>query len=72
LLTWNGCACKCTKAPITNREINAGLANPTVKAQLEEIGSVPMALTPAEFGAFVAAETEKWGRVVKLSGAKLD
>jgi tripartite-type tricarboxylate transporter receptor subunit TctC len=55
-----------------NREINAGLANPTVKARLEETGSVPMALTPAEFGAFVAAETEKWGRVVNLSGAKPD
>ena len=55
-----------------NREINAGLANPTVKAQLEETGSVPMPLTPVEFSAFVAAETEKSGRVVTFSGAKPD
>ena len=55
-----------------NREINAGLANTTVKAQLEETGSVPMPFTPAQFGAFIATETEKWGRVVKFSGAKPD
>jgi tripartite-type tricarboxylate transporter receptor subunit TctC len=53
-----------------NREINAGLANPAVKAQLEETGGVPMSLTPAEFGALVTAETEKWATVVKFSGAK--
>ena len=43
---------------------------PAVKAQLEETGSVTMPLTPAEFGAFVTAETGKWAKVVKLSGAK--
>jgi tripartite-type tricarboxylate transporter receptor subunit TctC len=52
------------------REIDAGLADPTVRAQLEETGSVPMSLTPAEFGALLTAETEKWGKVVTFSGAK--
>jgi tripartite-type tricarboxylate transporter receptor subunit TctC len=55
-----------------NREINAGLANPAVKAQLEETGGVPMSLTPAEFGALVTAETEKWAKVVKFAGIKAE
>ena len=52
------------------REIAAGLADPTIKAQLEESGSVPMSLSSGEFGALLSAGTEKWGKVVKSSGAK--
>ena len=55
-----------------NREINAGLADPALKAQLEEIGGVPMSLTPAEFGAFVTDETGKWAKVVKFAGVKAE
>jgi len=53
-----------------NHEINAGLADPTIKARLAEIGTVPMVMTPAEFGAYIAAESEKWAKVIKLTGIK--
>ena len=53
-----------------NREINAGLANPTIKARLAEVGTIPMIFTAAEFGAYVAAESEKWAKVVKFAGIK--
>jgi tripartite-type tricarboxylate transporter receptor subunit TctC len=53
-----------------NHEINAGLANPTIKSRLAEIGTIPMIFTSAEFGAYVAAESEKWAKVVKFAGIK--
>jgi tripartite-type tricarboxylate transporter receptor subunit TctC len=53
-----------------NREINAALADPAIKKRLAELGTTPLVFTPAEFGAFVAAETEKWANVVRFSGAK--
>jgi tripartite-type tricarboxylate transporter receptor subunit TctC len=53
-----------------NREINAGLADPTVRARLADVATTPIVFTPAEFGAYVAAETEKWGRVVNIAGVK--
>ena len=43
-----------------------------MKARLTELGGTVFASSPAEFGAFIAAETEKWGKVVRFSGAKLD
>jgi tripartite-type tricarboxylate transporter receptor subunit TctC len=53
-----------------NKEINAGFADLKVKARLDELGNVPMPMTPAEFGKFVADETDKWAKVVKLAGIK--
>ena len=51
-----------------NSEINAGLADPAIRARLADVGTVPMILTAAEFGAYIAAEAAKWARVVKLAG----
>ena len=55
-----------------NKEINAGLADPKLMARLADLGGVPLAGPPAEFGRLMAEETEKWGKVVKYSGAKAD
>jgi len=55
-----------------NAAVNAVLADPKLKARLAELGGVPMPMTPADFGEFIVRETEKWGKVVKFSGAKPD
>jgi len=55
-----------------NSEINAGLADPKLSARLIDQGGVPMSVTPAEFGKFIANETEKWGKVVKFAGLKVN
>jgi tripartite-type tricarboxylate transporter receptor subunit TctC len=66
---------KATPAEIVeklNKEINAGLADPNMKTRLADLGGTVLAGSPADFGKLIAEETEKWGKVVKLSGAKLD
>jgi tripartite-type tricarboxylate transporter receptor subunit TctC len=55
---------------VLNREINAGLENPTVKARLADLAAVPLIFTPTAFGDYVAVETEKWAKVVKFAGIK--
>ncbi len=55
-----------------NREINAALADPDFKAKLAQLGGQPFPGTPAEFGKFIAAETDKWGKVVRKADVKTD
>jgi tripartite-type tricarboxylate transporter receptor subunit TctC len=53
-----------------NREINAVLADPKIKARFADLGGMVLALSPTEYGKRIAEETEKWAKVIKLSGAK--
>jgi tripartite-type tricarboxylate transporter receptor subunit TctC len=53
-----------------NKEINAGLANPTIKARFADVGASPVIMTSAEANAFVKAQTEKWAKLIKSAGIK--
>ena len=53
-----------------NREINASLADPTIKTRLTALGATVLPLSPAEFGKLIAGETEKWAKVIKFAGIK--
>jgi tripartite-type tricarboxylate transporter receptor subunit TctC len=53
-----------------NREINAGIADPGMKARLAAIGGEPLPGSPSEFGMLIAEETEKWAKVVRAAGIK--
>jgi tripartite-type tricarboxylate transporter receptor subunit TctC len=55
-----------------NKTVNTALADAGMKMRLAELGGAPFAGTTAAFGALIASETEKWGRVVKFSGARVD
>ena len=55
-----------------NGEINAALADPTLKARLFDVGAEPTPMTPAEFGKLIADDTEKWGKVIRAAGIKVE
>jgi tripartite-type tricarboxylate transporter receptor subunit TctC len=74
--TWYGVGvAKNTPAEVIdklNKEINAALADPKIKARLADLGGTALPGTPADFGKLVAEETEKWAKVVKFLGSKPD
>jgi tripartite-type tricarboxylate transporter receptor subunit TctC len=53
-----------------NQEINAGLADPKLRARLADLGGTVLAGSPADFGKLIAEETEKWAKVIKSAGIK--
>ena len=55
-----------------NKEINAGLADPKLKARFADLGAAVFPSSPAEYGEFIAQETEKWRKVVKFAGIKVE
>jgi tripartite-type tricarboxylate transporter receptor subunit TctC len=55
-----------------NKEINAGLANPKIKARLADLGASVLVGSPADFGKLIAAETEKWGKLIRALNIKPD
>ena len=57
---------------LLNREINAVLADPRLKARFDDLGGTVMTGSPRDFGELIAEETVKWGKVVKFSGAKAE
>jgi tripartite-type tricarboxylate transporter receptor subunit TctC len=66
---------KATPAEIVdklNKEINAGLADPKIKARLADLGGDVLVLSPADFGKYIADETEKWGNVIRALNIKAD
>jgi tripartite-type tricarboxylate transporter receptor subunit TctC len=73
---WNGVGVpKDTPAEIIdklNKEINAALADPKIKARIAELGATVFPSSPSEFGKFIAAETEKWRKVIRAANIKAD
>jgi tripartite-type tricarboxylate transporter receptor subunit TctC len=53
-----------------NTEINVGLADPTLKVQLMDLGSTPLAGSPIDFGKLIVEETDKWGKVIRAANIK--
>ena len=57
---------------LLNRELNAGLANPKIKARIEELGGTVTGGSPADFGKIISDATEKWAKVIKFAGIKAE
>jgi tripartite-type tricarboxylate transporter receptor subunit TctC len=74
--TWSGVgAPKATPAEIVeklNKEVNAALDVPKMKARLADLGGTPLPGSPVQFGKLIAKETEKWGKVIRAANIKAD
>ena len=57
---------------VLNKSVTAALANPKMQAKLAEFGGIPMPMSPAEFGKFVATDTERWAKVVKAANLSVE
>jgi tripartite-type tricarboxylate transporter receptor subunit TctC len=73
---WTGIGAP-AKVPVSiidslNKEINAALADSAFKGRLAELGMEPFANSPAEFGRFIANETQKWGKVIRAANIKAE
>jgi tripartite-type tricarboxylate transporter receptor subunit TctC len=55
-----------------NKEINAGIADPKLKARFTDLGTTPLRGSPADFGKLIAEETEKWGKVIRAANIKAE
>ena len=55
-----------------NKQINAALADPKIKARLSDLGGTVLSLSPSNFGKLIAYETEKWGKVIRATGIKAE
>jgi tripartite-type tricarboxylate transporter receptor subunit TctC len=55
-----------------NKEINAGLTDPSLRARFADMGGVPMVMTPSEFGKLIADDTEKWAKVIRFANIKAE
>jgi tripartite-type tricarboxylate transporter receptor subunit TctC len=72
--TWFGVGVPKNTSPaiidVLNRQINAGLADPKVKARIADLGGAVLAGSPADFGKLIADDTEKWGKVIRAANIK--
>jgi tripartite-type tricarboxylate transporter receptor subunit TctC len=75
-ILWDGIGSPSNTSPeiiaILNKQVNAALADPMFKRRLVDLGMEPFANTPAEFGKFIADDTEKWGKVIRAANIKPD
>ena len=55
---------------LLNREINAALADPAIKQRVSELGAIPITGNATEFAAMLSAETDRWRKIVEMSGQK--